>query len=1310
MAIKVADNFLYQGRKSLDNRIIANTTADMVAMAEAIIYDGIIVYVKDIKKFYVYDSTNTVDATLGKWRPFTVDQASIKAYAKNTAYNKDDLVYLNEKLARVVNSFTSDNTGATVNDSYGIDVASGALIEISSDSFVIYETINTVSLESKVGDTKNLTIADLNATGLTLNDLKVDQLVHDSEGTIGKITNITTTGFDVVTITISGGEGGAAIYRTSNTLSPTLLDTKILLFTDLIVPTGITINELKVNDLIFDNDGTVGKIDSVDIANNKVAVMTITKSDNTDHMPLAPSVKELRIKNGGSGYAVGDIVQSTTAGVFAEVLTISTSGTIASIGPTTATAQSTSGTGAIIDYDQVVYGGYGKNWAALTNAAVTNAQVIADTDDFDIGYDYTVTTAGTGYAVGDIVPTSISNVFVEVMSVGTSGEILTVDFTRDVTQSTSGTGASITAVPNSNIFIIPSDIWNKGVAVISLTNNDGASVEYYRTGDILVKYGIGIDSKLYKFEYDEVKGVIKQSYTKLSGTGGCEEILGCFTTAPTTFNQGDKYYNTTDNLIHIADTAATWDAGSTPSEKVIYLNKNNKQLYAYVDNVFEVYGGSGISSKAGNAIQNITGSSNPTEDGLYVEDLSAIVNSISLSQKTVNSDLDYCFVGFWNNTNSNVTVTCTRGAAIPFNTKFEGNLDFNSTNKAIKLKAGHRYKLHYQCKQKGTTANENHMERFYNETTSEWLKMACNCDTADETHTMEEIYVPTVDCEVSVRNCWCPTTSFDMRVNCINTGPSGPGLRTIDCESAFIVTEIGKTVTVDPVAYLSKDGNLEETPVGSIISYMGNNVPKHYLACDGSEYNIADYPELAKHFKDDLGAVNYFGGDGITTFAVPDKQIDASVLKLNPTMTSNTTPEGQVIYNNLYQDFRPYMAFGDSNNPSEKDCYVAHAKPSYLGYKFVNPTVITAYSLQPRGYLDNNTISGAPSDWQLQASNDMTNWITLDTQSGITWTSTSDVQVFYLNNTTAYQAYRIYATNSANTDSFIIIGNLKFGIPGIEEASYIKYETTHKVFFGDQTTYKVSVPITYNFPQTPQMVWAEFDTANAEDDISMLGSSLITSQGDAFVAPMDGYYHATFMFPEQADIPGTRVTYHATYIYKNGIVIGGSDRQDNSTNIRVPLNESFTLKLKKGDTINVGMYMSGQTTAFTRNGQATFCLVNTLNENKTAELMNKPNLWVSGQEYDFGDGVYGYRYQQASGSSNTTIPIKGGFDPNTFKFINQGGTLIRVLDNAPHCNPSYGGPFWWVQGDGTLSIYTYGGASADGGAWKNLDMWCLYTK
>lgn len=108
--------------------------------------------------------------------------------------------------------------------------------------------------------------------------------------------------------------------------------------------------------------------------------------------------------------------------------------------------------------------------------------------------------------------------------------------------------------------------------------------------------------------------------------------------------------------------------------------------------------------------------------------------------------------------------------------------------------------------------------------------------------------------------------------------------------------------------------------------------------------------------------------------------------------------------------------------------------------------------------------------------------------------------------------------------------------------------------------------------------------------------------------------------------------------------------------------------------------------------------------------ITRPDLWPVEKEITFGNGLYGYRYQQASGGPNITISIKGGYNPNTFKFINQGGTLIRASDNAPHCNPSYGGPFWWVQGNGTLSIYTYGGTNANNEAWKNLDMWCLYTK
>ena len=60
------------------------------------------------------------------------------------------------------------------------------------------------------------------------------------------------------------------------------------------------------------------------------------------------------------------------------------------------------------------------------------------------------------------------------------------------------------------------------------------------------------------------------------------------------------------------------------------------------------------------------------------------------------------------------------------------------------------------------------------------------------------------------------------------------------------------------------------TPVGTVISYMGMKAPKHYLACDGAIYNIADYKEFSDFIKEEYGAFDFFGGDGTATFAVPD--------------------------------------------------------------------------------------------------------------------------------------------------------------------------------------------------------------------------------------------------------------------------------------------------------------------------------------------------------------------------------------------------------------------------------------------------------
>lgn len=62
----------------------------------------------------------------------------------------------------------------------------------------------------------------------------------------------------------------------------------------------------------------------------------------------------------------------------------------------------------------------------------------------------------------------------------------------------------------------------------------------------------------------------------------------------------------------------------------------------------------------------------------------------------------------------------------------------------------------------------------------------------------------------------------------------------------------------------------DDTPVGTVISFMGNSAPRNYLSCDGNVYNIEDYQALADFINDEFGSYNFFGGDGTTTFAVPD--------------------------------------------------------------------------------------------------------------------------------------------------------------------------------------------------------------------------------------------------------------------------------------------------------------------------------------------------------------------------------------------------------------------------------------------------------
>lgn len=134
----------------------------------------------------------------------------------------------------------------------------------------------------------------------------------------------------------------------------------------------------------------------------------------------------------------------------------------------------------------------------------------------------------------------------------------------------------------------------------------------------------------------------------------------------------------------------------------------------------------------------------------------------------------------------------------------------------------------------------------------------------------------------------------------IKTYTGGSGINV--SQSGEITTDNMKAGDIDDVVTPLPSGGRQIvagfTPVGTVISVMGNSAPTHYLACNGQVVNIADYPELAEYFEAQFGQVNKFGGDGTTTFGIPDLRGEF----LRGTGTNSHTNQGSGANVGVHQD------------------------------------------------------------------------------------------------------------------------------------------------------------------------------------------------------------------------------------------------------------------------------------------------------------------------------------------------------------------------------------------------------------------------
>lgn len=114
-------------------------------------------------------------------------------------------------------------------------------------------------------------------------------------------------------------------------------------------------------------------------------------------------------------------------------------------------------------------------------------------------------------------------------------------------------------------------------------------------------------------------------------------------------------------------------------------------------------------------------------------------------------------------------------------------------------------------------------------------------------------------------------------------------------------------------------------------------------------------------------------------------------------------------------------AFDGSNST----LWRANAATGVLTYTYTTATRVTRYSLV------SSTDSSArdPRDWTLQGSTDGVTWITLDTQTGQTFTNRGDTRTYGFVNDNTYLYYRLNITANNGDSSAVSLAELSFAIP-----------------------------------------------------------------------------------------------------------------------------------------------------------------------------------------------------------------------------------------------------------------------------------------
>ena len=442
----------------------------------------------------------------------------------------------------------------------------------------------------------------------------------------------------------------------------------------------------------------------------------------------------------------------------------------------------------------------------------------------------------------------------------------------------------------------------------------------------------------------------------------------------------------------------------------------NKVIKEYVDNK-----STNVSEIDGNAIIK-------KSDGLFVEDLSNKVNALNIAQKTVNSELEYYYA---------TKTTSISGVSIKdsnlinylsYLTNITSNLEPSRYNtKGVTLKKSKTYRITFGLARATTSGNGTSAYVMDSDGNKLGNRGYFGSNSYSD-NIIDVIYTPTKDISV-----------YPALVN-LNTNLGSTYYP--DC-SFFQITEIGREVIIDPVEYVDSTKGIEDTPVGEIIRTIGNKTPKHYLMCDGSTHNIADYPYLAQYFKDTFGAINVFGGDGTTTFGVPDKSTD---IWWTPGLVNGVVPSPYAVYvSSVFNTTQHQKELLFDGIISADSCWHSKADGSdtdiWVKFDFGKNTYIQGLRMAARSI---EYLNQLPSTFTIEGSYDDVTYTVIKSYSRLPSPTSTNFREHLFDKPVNYRYYKLnHMTSNAKNNSYDYCSIAELEFSKVDNIQYIKAEPTY---------------------------------------------------------------------------------------------------------------------------------------------------------------------------------------------------------------------------------------------------------------------------